>query len=279
MARAGGERAGEGERPLAAESGPGPEEGSEGAGGRRGRRGQRTYRPRRLVEPFDWALTGPARGLRSDLQELVLFPIVRTFARIRAEGKEHLRNVSGPVVLAANHASHFDCPVILAALPKRVRHRTVVVAAADYFYRSPAVGALTSLALGTVPFERHEGSAESLERVKEGLRRGWSVMIFPEGTRSRSGRLGVFKKGAAYLCIDARCAAVPIYVEGTADILPKGTSVPRPGRVRVRFGPPVAPRPSDDYDSFTRRLHDAIVALGARPGSGGGGSRRSAAQE
>lgn len=228
-------------------------------------KGRKLRRPRRLLEPFDWALTGPVRGLRGDLQELLLFPLVRLFARMTVEGRDHLRSVTGPVVLVANHTSHLDCPVILAALPHRVRHRTIVAAAADYFYRVQALGALASLALGTIPFERHEGSRESLERCKEGLRRGWSVLIFPEGGRSKTGRLGHFKRGAAYLCVDTRSPALPIYLEGAHEILPKGASLPRRGRVRVAFGPPLGPRPDDDYDSFNSRMHDAIVALGAKP--------------
>ena len=137
----------------------------------------------------------------------------------------------------------------------------MVAAAADYFYKVAAVGALAELALGTIPFERHEGSRESLERCKEGLRRGWSVLIFPEGSRSKTGDLGEFKLGAAYLCVDVNCAAVPIHLEGAYAILPKGASFPKHGKVKVKFGPPVGPKPTDDYQSFTTRIHDAIAAL------------------
>lgn len=228
-------------------------------------RKERVVRPRRLVEPFDWALTGPARSVRLDLQELILFPIVRLFGRLRIEGEYHLKDVDGPVVVISNHTSHFDCPVILASLPRRIRHKTIVAAAADYFYKVGVLGALTSLALGTVPFERHEGSRGSLDKLKEGIHRGWSVLIFPEGTRSESGRMSHFKKGAAYLCVDTRCAALPIYLQGTHDVLPKGASFPKRGRILVRFGPPIGPNPDDGYDSFTQRMHDAIVALGADP--------------
>lgn len=226
-------------------------------------RSDRTFLPKRLIEPFDWAFTGPARGLRSDLQEVLLFPIVKVFARIKTQGNDRIKHASGPLVIVANHTSHFDCPVILAALPWRIRHRTIVAAAADYFYKVRALGWLTSLALGTIPFERHEGSRESLESCKEGLRRGWSVLIFPEGGRSKDGKMGHFKKGAAYLCVDARTAALPVFLEGTHEVLPKGASFPRPGRVVVRFGEPLGPSAHDDYASFTSRLEQALAALAA----------------
>lgn len=225
----------------------------------------RKQRRRRLLEPFDWALTSPVRGLRGDIQDLVLFPFVKLFARTRVEGVEHLEGIRGPVVVVSNHTSHLDCPVILASLPRRIRHKTIVAAAADYFYKVGALGALTSLALGTVPFSRHEGSRESLDGLKEGLRRGWSILVFPEGTRSATGKMGHFKRGAAYLCVDAKCAALPVYLEGAYDIMPKGASFPKRGRVLARFGLPIGPRPQDDYDSFTQRIHDAVVALGADP--------------
>lgn len=223
----------------------------------------RWLRPRRLVEPFDWSLKGPARGLRSDIQDLVLFPVLRSFARISVEGREHLESLSGPAVIYANHSSHFDAPVVLAALPRRVRHRTIIAAAADYFYKVQAVGALASLALGTIPFQRQEGSRESLEKCKEALRRGWSVLIFPEGTRSKDGSLGEFKKGAAFLAVDARCPAVPMLLKGAYEIFPKGASMPRPGKVKVTIGRPVGPRPDDDYDSFNERIRQALIDLGA----------------
>lgn len=224
---------------------------------------ERTYRPRRLVEPFDWSMSGPVRGLRSDLQELVLFPIVRAFARIDCRGKEHLKEVRGPVVLVSNHTSHFDCPVILTALPHRIRQRTIVAAAADYFYKVRMLGALTSLALGTIPFERHEDSQAGLERCKEGLRRGWNVLIFPEGTRSTTGGLAAFRRGAAHLCLETKCAAVPIHIRGAHNIMPKGATMPKPGRVEVRFGALVHPEPGNDPEALTKRLHDAVAALEA----------------
>jgi 1-acyl-sn-glycerol-3-phosphate acyltransferase len=222
---------------------------------------RRRRRQARLVTPLDWALTAPARSVRSDLQDLLLLPVTRYFAKLRTEGREHLERLDGPVVLVANHTSHLDCPVILSALPRRVRRRTIVAAAADYFWRIKALGAITSLVLGTVPFKRREGSRQSIEGLKEGVRRGWSVLMFPEGSRSHTGKLGRFKQGAAFICLDTHSAAVPIYIEGAHLLMPKGSPMPKQGEVLVRFGRPVKPAPNDDYASFTRRMEDAILEL------------------
>jgi 1-acyl-sn-glycerol-3-phosphate acyltransferase len=169
------------------------------------------------------------------------------------------------VILFSNHTSHLDCPVILTALPRRLRRRTIVAAAADYFWKVKALGAITSLALGTVPFKRREGSRQSIEALKEGVRRGWSVLMFPEGGRSHTGKIGQFKQGAAYICLDTHSAAVPIYIEGAHRLMPKGSPMPKQGDVLVRFGAPVKPSPTDDYASFTARMESAILDLsGAR---------------
>jgi len=210
-------------------------------------------------------MAGPVRGMRGDIQEMLLFPLVHRFAGVRVAGAEAVSGIAGPVVMVANHTSYFDCPIILAALPRKIRHRTIVAAAADYLDRLESVGALASLALGAIPFETHTGSKASLDGCREALRRGWSVLIFPESSRSKTGKLGHFKKGAAYLCVDTKTAAVPILLEGAYDIMPKGAAMPRPGRVLVKIGEPVEPAPNDTYESFTERLHDAIAQLSPLP--------------
>lgn len=214
-----------------------------------------------VLKPYDWALRGPFRGLRNDLQQLLLFPFVRWFARIKVEGKEHLKDLGGPVVIISNHSSHLDCPVILAALPNQVRQRTLVAAAADYFYKTKTLGFLTSLAVGAIPFQRHEGARESLENCKEALRRGWSVLIFPEGTRSKTGELGEFRPGASFLALDSMSATLPVRIVGAHDLMPKGRFLPRKGRVTVRFGPPVGVKPGETYEQYTERLWQAVANL------------------
>ena len=156
---------------------------------------------------------------------LVLDPIMDYYAARRATGKERLEGVKGPVILVANHASHLDTPVILSALPRRLRKRTVVAAAADYFYKNRVVASLVSLIFNTVPIERRRGGGMSKNgsHLDTLLDQGWSLLLYPEGTRSRDGMPGPLRRGAAVLAAASHnLTIVPIRVTGTAEAMPPG---------------------------------------------------------
>jgi 1-acyl-sn-glycerol-3-phosphate acyltransferase len=206
-----------------------------------------------------WARTPPARLARSAVQRGVLVPLLRFIAPFSVVGKHNLNDLKGPAVFVANHQSHFDAPVCLAALPGRIRRRLVIAAAADYFYSSAVKGVAASLALGTVPFVRQGGSSRaSLQMLKDLAGKGWSVLIFPSGTR---GAKGGFKKGFAYIAIDAQVPVVPLYLHGLDRVMPKGSFVPLPGGVMVGIGPPIPP--GNDYNDLVRRAEAAVAETGA----------------
>jgi 1-acyl-sn-glycerol-3-phosphate acyltransferase len=206
-----------------------------------------------------WARTPPARLVRGAVQRGVLVPLLRFISPFSVVGKRNLNDLKGPAVFVANHQSHFDAPVCLAALPGRIRRRLVVAAAADYFYSSAVKGMAASLALGTVPFVRQGGSSRaSLQMLKDLASSGWSVLIFPSGTR---GAKGGFKKGFAYIAVDAQVPVVPLYLHGLDRVMPKGSFVPLPGGVMVGIGPPIPP--GDDYNDLVRRAEAAVAETGA----------------
>ena len=115
-----------------------------------------------------------------------LEPLFRSQVRTRVEGLDVLERIDGPVIFVANHASHLDTPLILLSLPDEWRRRTAVAAAADYFFDTwwRAVG--SSLLFNTFPIDRRGGTMATTPG--EVLADGWSLVIFPEGTRS-TGRL------------------------------------------------------------------------------------------
>jgi 1-acyl-sn-glycerol-3-phosphate acyltransferase len=216
-------------------------------------------RPRRrvAVPTYSWARTPPARLVRSAVQYGALVPILRFISPFTVIGKRNLAGLKGPAVFVANHQSHFDAPVCLAALGGRIRRRLVVAAAADYFYSTPVRGAAASLALGTVPFVRTGGSSrESLQFLKDLAGKGWSILIFPSGTRG-TGASG-FKKGFAYIAVDAHVPVVPMYLHGLEDVMPKGSFLPLPGGVVIGIGPPIPP--GDDYNELVRKAEAGVAA-------------------
>jgi 1-acyl-sn-glycerol-3-phosphate acyltransferase len=213
-------------------------------------------RRRGSVSSYSWARTSPARLVRSGIQYGALVPLLRFISPITVIGKRHLAELRGPAVFVANHQSHFDAPVCLAALGGRIRRRLVVAAAADYFYSSAVKGAAASLALGTVPFVRSGGSSrESLQLLKDLVTSGWSVLIFPSGTRG-TGASG-FKKGFAYLAVDTQVPVLPMYLHGLDQVMPKGSFVPLPGGVVVGIGAPIPP--GHDYNALVRKAEAGVA--------------------
>ncbi len=204
---------------------------------------------------------GPAI-VREALQQGLLFPATRAVARPTVTGAADLVHAPQPAVIAANHASDLDTPLVLAALPRPWRTRTVVAAAEDRFYRRRRYALATSLWVDTFPFDRH-GHGRGLAAAARFLRGGRNVLIYPQGTRS-SGLEG-FRAGVGRLCVATGAPLVPVHVGGTALLMPKGRGLLQRGSSTVRFGAPLEPAPGEDGQAFAERLSVAIAAL-APPG-------------
>lgn len=225
---------------------------------------------RRLGVDYDtaWSRTPAARLGRALVLDNLTRPALWALAAPRISGLERLEALEGPVVFAANHTSHLDTALVLAALPVRFRHRCVVAAAADYFFDRHWKAVLSSLALATIPFERGRVNRQGTDLAAELLGEGWSVVIFDEGGRSPDGWGQRFRGGAAYLARRCEVPVVPVHLHGVRPMLPKGGDRLRPGSVEVRFGTPLAalevdgasPRP-EDTRRFTLRIEEAVAVL------------------
>jgi len=142
----------------------------------------------------------------------------------------------GGAVFVSNHSSALDAVVMLQALPNRFRFRAFVVAAADSIFKRKWEAVLTQLLINTFPIPRAGGARPALDRLKEHLAHRWSVIIFPEGTLSRTGNIGTFKKGAAILAIDAGVPIVPAYIDGLYEVFPRFRRIPRRHPASIKFG-------------------------------------------
>jgi 1-acyl-sn-glycerol-3-phosphate acyltransferase len=205
--------------------------------------------------------TGPAL-VREVLQQTLLFPATRLVARPRVTGADDLGAVPQPAVIAANHASDLDTPLVLAALPRVWRARTVVAAAEDRFHRSTPVAVATSLWVDVFPFDR-SGDRRGLARAATFLDAGRNVLLYPQGTRQAG--LEGFRAGVGRLCVAVGVPLVPVHVGGTALLMPKGRGILQRGTTTVRFGRPLAPEPGEDGEAFSGRASAVIAAL-ARAG-------------
>jgi glycerol-3-phosphate dehydrogenase (NAD(P)+) len=167
---------------------------------------------------------------------VVLQPFLMIWLRLRRTGREHVPD--GPVLLAANHRSFLDPFVVGCCVPRPI----YFVAKRELFDRRIAGRILN--ALGAFPVRRGESDAESMETARLLLERGEAVMIFPEGTRHRSGPLHRPKRGVGRLALQTGAPIVPIAVKGTERVR-RGWLI-RPVRVDLRFGRPLTyPRVED----------------------------------
>ncbi len=169
----------------------------------------------------------------------VIPPMVKSIWRPTVRGLHHVPD-TGPLILASNHLSFFDSVVIPVVVPRKV----VFLAKADYFTGTGVKGALVRgwfEAMGNLPVDRDDTKAaiDSLDTALAVLARGEAFGIYPEGTRSRDGRLYRGRTGVAHLALTARCPVVPVGVSGTQDLQPVGARVPRLAKVTVAFGEPL----------------------------------------
>jgi long-chain acyl-CoA synthetase len=232
-------------------------------------------------EPVDfpaWNRSWPVRWLRRASQATWLLPLARIFAWIRVEGREHIEDLKGPVVFAANHQSHMDTPVILAALGGRVRAHVAVAMAKEFFeahffperasrwqwFTNSLNYYLAATFFNAFPLpQREAGTRQTLRYIGSLLAAGESVLIFPEGRRSEDDQVLPFRPGVGMVASRLEVPVVPVRIEGVNRVLHPRARMATPGRVTVRFGRPLELH-GDDYQALARRVEDAVRQLGGR---------------
>ncbi|MGD9344333.1 MAG: lysophospholipid acyltransferase family protein [Candidatus Aminicenantes bacterium] len=135
-------------------------------------------------------------------------------------------------VFMANHLSFLDGPLLFLVIPQALR-----VILKKEIFRIPIIGWAMKFA-GFVPVDRKgkQSGRRSIERATESIKsKGYSYLIFPEGTRSRDGKMQPFRRGAFFLAINSQVPIVPITIEGTYDLMPKGSPFTKKGLVKVIF--------------------------------------------
>ena len=170
----------------------------------------------------------PETGRLQKQVRALVRPLIRAAFHLEVSGEENVPR-SGPAILAPNHDSMWDVPVLVVASPRRV----VFMAHRDVFATSWKRWLFTEL--GGFPVSSGAGAIRSAAEV---LRAGRLLGLFPEGTRVAS-ELGEFRPGAARLALSLGVPIVPVGISGTGDIMPAGSVLPRPARVKVSFGDPL----------------------------------------
>jgi 1-acyl-sn-glycerol-3-phosphate acyltransferase len=195
--------------------------------------------------------------------KLILSILVLVLLRPRVTGLQNIPK-RGAVILASNHLSFIDSLLIPIMAPRHV----AFLAKAEYWTGKGIKGRISRwffTKMGDIPVQRDDPRAgqRSLEDALAVLQRGGAFGIYPEGTRSRDGRLYRGRTGVAHLALTAGCPVVPIGLTGTQDIQPVGSSLPRLASVTVRFGAPI--EVAGEYDDLPpgrarRELTDRVMA-------------------
>lgn len=230
---------------------------------------------RAVLEFPRWASSFGASLVRAVTTLILIVPLTRVFAWLQVQGKEHLSQINTPVLFAANHQSHLDVPVILSALPWGSRFRLAPAMSMEFFsahfwpekfplrkrLRDHLEYYSACLFLQGFPLpQRQLGARQTMRYMGELIEGGNSLLAFPQGVRSTGASPAPFQPGVGLMATFLKIPIVPVRIEGIERLLPPGAYWPRPGRVRVAFGPPMRFEGSE-YGRFAKELEDAVYGL------------------
>ncbi len=216
-----------------------------------------------MSEPKTNRYTSPGPGAaRLVAQHLIMKPYMWSALTVHIHGRRNLDSVKAPFVAVANHSSHVDAPLIFGGLPRRLSKNLSAGAASDYFFQSWYKALPTTLFFNSFPVER-QGRGHRRSLAGELLTEGVPLLIFPEGTRSRTGAMARFTPGAAALSISRNVPILPIALVGAYAAMPYGANVPVPGRphVHIVFGRPLRAAPGEIAHQFAERIHRYVVEM------------------
>jgi 1-acyl-sn-glycerol-3-phosphate acyltransferase len=224
----------------------------------------------------EWVHSPTARLVRQLGVWGFMKPAIALYGSPKVIGTDRLRNVEGPVVFAANHQSHADTTLLMATIPAHLRQDLVIAAGADYFFPNRLAGAASALLIGAIPIERKRLSKLSVDNSVSAVENGRNLLIFPEGGRSPDGWGHHHRPGAAFVSNRTGAPVVPVYIDGTSRILPKGKSWPTRASCAVVFGSPIAMEHDGDVRQFAQRIERAINELADELTSGWWEARKNA---
>lgn len=174
----------------------------------------------------------------------IIGAFVKSFSMIKVYGLENLPQA--PFIIASNHLSSFDFPVIFLSLPEEIRKNIVAIYKIKY-HKNLFTRFFIKLFISSIPVDMDNKPWEALASAVEILKLGGCVYIAPEGTRNSSGDTLEFKPGVGTLAVETQILVVPVYIEGTEKVLPKGKIIPQRHNVNIYFGKPI------DFSSFQEK--------------------------
>jgi 1-acyl-sn-glycerol-3-phosphate acyltransferase len=192
--------------------------------------------------------------------------VFKTYHRLSVEIERPLP-AQPPFVLIANHTSHLDALLLSAALPCRLCDCVFPVAAGDVFFNTPAISLFSATLLNALPMWRKNCGPHALAELKKRLIEApCGLILFPEGKRSRDGKLGPFKPGLGMLTAGTAVPVIPCHLSGAFEAFPPAARLPRPWKIRLRIGEPLVfdtvPNRRAGWEEVAERSREAVARLG-----------------
>jgi 1-acyl-sn-glycerol-3-phosphate acyltransferase len=191
--------------------------------------------------------------------------VLRLTERIQINGTEHLP-ATPPFIVVANHASHLDALVLATALPRRLRDAAFPLAAGDTFFETPPMAAFATGMMNALPMWRKNCGRHVLDALRQRLvSEPCGYILFPEGTRSRTGQMSPFRPGIGMLVAGTAVPVIPCHLSGTFDALPPHARWPRSGNIVLDIGGPCTfqdvPNEKDGWRTVADKLEQEVRAL------------------
>jgi long-chain acyl-CoA synthetase len=224
-----------------------------------------------------WTLRGPVNWLRILVHYLLMRPAILFMGWPRIVGREHLRDVLGPLLVISNHVGDVDGGFILAALPARLRHRLAVATGGEALeaLRTPAPGRnfflriydrvqwiLGVTLLNLFPLPREAGFRRSFVYAGEAVDRGYSVLVFPEGRHTTDGKMNPFRAGIGLLAENLGIPVLPMRIDGLFEFKQAGKKFAMPWKIQVKIGEPMRFARGTDAEQIAAQLQKAVEELG-----------------
>jgi 1-acyl-sn-glycerol-3-phosphate acyltransferase len=223
-----------------------------------------------LDYPTKWGRSPGVRVIRNLIHITFLVPYTRYLSTLEVRGLDTIQG-AGPFIFTANHTSNMDTPLVIAALPGKIRRHLVVAAAMDNFFMESGRAFRTVLVFNAIPIDRHKVNRRSAQIAFELVEENWNLLIYPEGGRTPDGDLHEFKGGAAYLADRTQKPVIPMYIHESGWLqgpkyakAPRFTSAPDQHRhhVIVSFGDAIHIEEGENIRRFNNRILDAVEHLG-----------------
>lgn len=197
------------------------------------------------------------------------------YIRLKVKGSfRELYEKYPKLIIISNHASHLDATSIAAAIPYRYWPQLYITAAKDYFFTNPIFTFFSAHCLGAIPIERKDKKGETIKLIITLLRdldRMWMI-FFPEGTRSKDGKVQDFKRGVSIFSEKTKTPVLFLFIEGNSALWPKGAWFAKPGPLVVHVGPVVQPGPVESISEEYRKWASSIDPNVFAPEENSGGT-------